>query len=367
MMPMTWRRMVRIALLTAGLFVLLNGLFAAIPRDALGRFSLYGSVFPYRERLPYGAENAPYALTITHLPALLHSHVIQRPRAADEYRVVLLGDSGTWGWWLPVDETLSAAITAQHVRRDGRRVVAYNLAYPNMTLSKDVLLLEAALAHQPDLIIWLVTLNAFQPGEQLDSGLLFDNPAATRRLIACCGLPIDPADPAFREPSVMDRTLIGARRELSALLRLQLSGAAWAATGRDAIIPDPVPRLTNDFAADDSWGDYPAPVTLTRDDLAFAALDAGRQLAASAGVPLWIVNAPTFRADGANSDRRYSLWYPRWAYDQYRDLLAADAAAHPGVPYADHWDAIDPRHFTDSPAHMDAIGTRALAALLFPP
>ncbi|MCS7069987.1 MAG: hypothetical protein NZM00_00660, partial [Anaerolinea sp.] len=220
-----------------------------------------------------------------------------------------------------------------------------------------------ALRFGPDLIIWNVTLNAFAPSEQMDSGLVFDNPARVRRLIACCGLALDPADPAFRPDDLLARTLVGRRRDLSAWIRYQISGFAWAATGRDLIIPETITRVTNDYPADESWKNHAQPVTLTPDMLAFDALEAGRRLAEAAGVPLWISNAPTYRGDGANSDLRYNLWYPRWAYDQYRALLA-DYARERGIPYLDLWDAIAPARFTDSPAHLDAEGNQQWAARL---
>ena len=39
------------------------------------------------------------------------------------------------------------------------------------------------------------------------------------------------------DPTFWDRTLIGARRPLADLLRLQLYGVLWAATGIDQDIP----------------------------------------------------------------------------------------------------------------------------------
>jgi hypothetical protein len=76
-----------------------------------------------------------------------------------------------------------------------------------------------------------------------------------------------------------------------------------------------------------------------------------------------IVNEPIFISSGANSDLRYNSWYPRWAYDQYRALLAQEARAN-GWQYLDLWDSIDPAEFTDSPVHLTAVGTRGLAELI---
>lgn len=79
--------------------------------------------------------------------------------------------------------------------------------------------------------------------------------------------------------------------------------------------------------------------------------------------PITIVNEPTFISGGVNSDLRYSAFYPRWAYDQYRDLLAGQAADH-GWRYADWWDRVAPDEFTDSPVHLTPAGSRQLSGWL---
>jgi len=43
----------------------------------------------------------------------------------------------------------------------GKQARVYNLGYPTMSLTKDLLILSRALHYQPDLIIWLVTLESF--------------------------------------------------------------------------------------------------------------------------------------------------------------------------------------------------------------
>jgi hypothetical protein len=39
-------------------------------------------------------------------------------------------------------------------------------------------------------------------------------------------------------------------------------------------------------------------------------------------VPVLLINEPMFISSGQNSDLRYNSFYPRWAYDQYRAMLA---------------------------------------------
>jgi hypothetical protein len=113
------------------------------------------------------------------------SHVIARPKAADEFRVVVIGDSGTWGWLLENKDTLAGQINAQNLTAtaDGKRVVAYNLGYPVMALTKDALILEEALKNQPDLIVWPVTLESFPRAKQIFPSIVQNNAARVRSLI----------------------------------------------------------------------------------------------------------------------------------------------------------------------------------------
>jgi hypothetical protein len=98
----TWLTVTRVLIITAVLFVACNVIFAALnPIEALGRVSLYNGLLPGRERLPYGEDSAKsYNLSTYNIPAMFASHVIARPKASDEFRVIIIGDSGTWGWLL---------------------------------------------------------------------------------------------------------------------------------------------------------------------------------------------------------------------------------------------------------------------------
>src|SRR5512136_1635719 len=124
-------------LVIARLLIIKVVLFAALnPIEALGRVSLYNAVLPGRERLPYGEDSArSYNLSTYNIPAMFASHVVARPKASDEFRVIVIGDSGTWGWLLDNGETLAGQINAQNLKTaDGKHVVAYNLGYPVLAL-----------------------------------------------------------------------------------------------------------------------------------------------------------------------------------------------------------------------------------------
>lgn len=355
----------RIVLKALILFIIVNVAFAAArPLDALGRLSLYNWVFPGRARLPYGEIPAEdYNLTLNNLPAMLASHELGGPKAADEFRVLLIGDSATWGWFLENPDTLSGQLNALHLHApDGRRVIVYNLGYPVMSLTKDLLVLDAALENvDPDLIIWPVTLQSFARGRQLEHPLLRENAGRVRDLIVHFDLALDPADPRFVDRTFLQETLAVRRRDLADLVRLQSWGLAWAATGRDQAIPDEITPRKSDLEPDESWLDVAGPQQLTEVDLTFDVLRAG--LARAEGIPVVIVNEPMFISDGANSDIRYNAFYPRWAYDQYRVMLAESAAAE-GWRYLDLWEAVPSAEFTDTPVHLTPAGTKQFADLL---
>ena len=350
----------RVLLKAALLFVALNALCALLdPLPLLGRVSVYNTLLPGRPRLPFSDRPAQaYNLSLMSLEAMLAAHEVARPPAPDEYRVLLLGDSSVWGVLLRPDETLAARLNAAGLTApDGRALRFYNLGHPVMSLTKDLLLLDAARSTRPDAVWWLVTLRSFPRGGQLEPPLVQHNAAAVRRLIAAYGLDLAPDDPRLAAPTFFERTLVGRRRDLADWLRLQLYAVPWAATGIDQFYPETFTPRRADFEADVRWQGLDGPAPLTGRELAFDVLAAGTT---HAGAPVVIINEPIFRSDGRNSDLRYNAWYPRWAYDAYRAALAAEAAAR-GWRLLDLWDAIPPGEFTDSPVHLTPAGSQQLA------
>ena len=348
------------------LFVLANLLFALVyPLPGLGRLSAYNVLFPGRQRLPYGDNpSRAYNVSVLNVDAMFASHELNAgPKPAGEFRVLLIGDSSTWGWLLKPADTLAAQINRAGLRtQDGRQVRAYNLGYPIMSLAKDLLIIDRAMSYQPDLVIWLVTLESFPADKQLFHPLLQHNPAAERSLIARYGLKLDPNDPQFVTPNLWDRTLVGSRRDLADLLRLQLYGVLWAATGIDQDYPAQYEPAAIDLEADNTFHGLQPP-TLQTSDLAFDELQAGVQRIGK--TPLLIVNEPILISNGKNSDVRYDFFYPRWAYDQYRTLMANQAQAG-GWNYVDLWDLLPMQEFTNSAVHYTPTGAQTLAAQLLP-
>lgn len=69
-------------------------------------------------------------------------------------------------------------------------------------------------------------------------------------------------------------------------------------------------------------------------------VEAGSDVAGS--VPVLVVNEPIFIANGLNSDVRYNDIYPRWAYDQYRAVIAEEAQSAHWL-YLDLWNSYHPK------------------------
>jgi hypothetical protein len=156
------------------------------------------------------------------------------------------------------------------------------------------------------------------------------------------------------------RSLLGARRELADLIRLQIFGVMWAATGIDQDIPERFTRRQEDLEATLDFHDLQPP-DLKPEDLALDVLQAGHQ--AAGDLPVLLVNEPMFISGGENSDLRYNFFYPRWAYDDYRQIMQTQALEQ-GWNYLDLWDAVENTEFTNSAVHLTAEGTRQFAQRL---
>jgi hypothetical protein len=228
----------------------------------------------------------------------------------------------------------------------------YNLGYPTISLAKDLLVLDRALAYRPDMVVWLVTLEAMPVDKQLSVPLLQNNPSVVSSLLARyrLDLPGAPEPPAFWE-----RTLAGRRKDLADLFRLQLYGVLWAATGVDQAYPAEYPPAQVDLEPDPT---FHGKESMDRPDLALEVLAAGQE--ALGDIPLIVVNEPILISGGANSEIRYNFYYPRPAYDRYRVLLAQETSEL-GIEYVDAWDLVGAENFTNSAIHLDRAGTGLLA------
>jgi hypothetical protein len=357
-------QMVRIIFKALVLFLMVDLVFGAInPVSTLGRLSGYNWLFPGRVRLPYGDDpKRAYNLTLYDLDTMLASHEISASKLdADEYHILLIGDSSTWGYLLPPDQTLASFINRSQVSLpDGRRVRAYNLGYPVMSVTKDLLILSKTVQYQPDLILWLFTLESFPDDKQLYSPLLQNNVELVQRLTVQTQLQSRQEAAQFDRPSFFAKTIIGQRRALADWIWLQFYGIMWAATGVDQDIPATYPLRQSDLSDDLEFHNLKPP-HLHRSDLALDVLAAGVKLAGN--IPVLFVNEPMFVSQGNNSNLRYNFYYPRWAYDDYRQIVQNESLVQHWF-YLDLWDFIPPEEFTNSAVHLSPDGSAQLAQRL---
>ena len=378
---------VRVLVKALLLFAAANLVFALLvpagANAALGRVSLYNSVFPGRARFPFGENpEEAYNLSLYNLDAMFASHQIERAKAPDELRVVIIGDSSVWGTLLEPGQTLAGQINAQGLQCGGRRVTAYNLGYPTISLVKDVMILRRVLNYAPDLIVWPTTLEAFPRQRQLDS------PLAANNVAEIAGWYAVEASAGGGLARLADDSIAGQRRALADLVRLQAYGVMWAATGIDQAMPERYTPAAVDLEADEGYhgwlpfdgtqgtAENPTPPfdgaqgtasgslpPAFMEGLAFDVLAQGIEMAGSAGVPVLLVNEPMLISQGENSDVRYNFFYPRWAYDEYRRILQATAEQN-GWRYLDAWDLIPGSEFTNSAVHLSPRGSRQFAQFI---
>ncbi|MCX8061128.1 MAG: hypothetical protein N3D16_00960 [Anaerolineales bacterium] len=334
-------------------------IFFAIYDFDYGKFSVYNHLFPGRFRLPYSDQPAEsYNVTITNLDAMFASHLIAgSPKAPNEYRVLLIGDSATWGYLLPPDQTLAAHLNQANLRTpDNKAVVFYNLGYPVMSLLKDALILDRGLTYQPDLVLWLVTLESFPMEKQLFSPLLEKNPREVIRLIEKLSLSQTIPPPQLPPTTFWQRSLFGQRKALADWIRFQIYGFLWTATGVDHHIPEQIPEKQVDLSDEQNYYSQEPP-NLRHDQLAFEVINATIRI--SAPTPIILINEPMFISSGLNSEIRYNFYYPRWAYDQYRELLVK-FCQYQSLTCWDIWNLISPEEFTNTAIHMTSQGTPKL-------
>jgi len=363
----------RVLLKAALIYILLNLLFAWWD-PPLGRLTAYNWLIPGRVRFPYSESPRYYSVDynnplIQDFDALFGAHIISADeKPTGEFRVLLLGDSATWGGHVTPEDMLASQINDLNLTTcDGRRIKAYDLGYPWPSLLRDILILDYAQRYQPDMAVWLVTLHSFEK-KAADRDFLVPHAERMTEVIEKYQLVLPKV---YTEQSVQltfwDRTIVGQKERLKNILLNQVFGLMWAATGIDNAngLPANRPSLPLDADADISYFDYrsaeESPVLVR--SLMFDILRVGTEISGDA--PLIVVNEPIYMVSGRNSDLRYNHLYPRWAYDAYRQALT-DWMASRGYPFHDFWDALPASRFSNDMAHRDPQGEAQLAGLLAP-
>jgi hypothetical protein len=341
------------------LFLLVNIGFGLSGSDLrLGRYSAYNLLFPGRERLPFGeTPETAFNFSLYDMDAMFASHTMTANQPDSDFRVFVVGDSSIWGTLLLPEETLTGQLNQRNLTVcDSRSVRVFNLGYPTLSLLKDLMIIDQIVDYSPDLVVWMVTLESFPADKQAASPLVEHNSPRIRDLSSDLLQVNFLKDFDYREASFWEQTLIGQRRSLADLIRLQLYGIPWAATGIDQVYPEYEPAQ-RDLANDQSYYDFTSD-TLDRETLSFDLLSAGALLVGAE--QFVIINEPILISEGDNSDIRYNFYYPRWAYDQYRTLLSEEASLE-DWNYFDFWNHVPEKEFTNSAIHMTPKGTAMLA------
>ncbi len=342
------------------LFVLINILFASI-NPSLGDLSAYNHFIPGRVRFPFGTAADPYVVMVDNLDVMAASHAIAAPKEPGEYRVVLIGDSSVWGEKTAARDSISEQWNALGLECNGRKLKFYNLGYPHPSVIKDLVILDKAMEYQPDMIVWFVTLNTLIPKRL--SPFIAENSQRAAKILSEYKIPFSQEEKlALQQPSFFDRTLIGRRSDLARAIKLQALGLLWMATGQDKKTSSKPPALSPNVDSDPAYRGLQPGVELKKKIL-FSALSAGHSMANS--VPILFINEPIYIATGRNSDIRYNDVYPRWAFDQYRALMTAQASES-GWNYLDLWDAVPADSFSDTSLHVSAAGERLLIQQIDP-
>lgn len=358
------RKNMRILLKTALILFAFLALYSILqPTQWLGKISLYNRLFPGRERLPFGeSPQTSYNFSLNDLNAMFASHKLNASQKEDGvFRVLIIGDSSSWGTLLHPEETLAGLLDQSEIMVNGEKkeLQVFNLAYPTLSLSKDLLLLNRGLSYQPDLILWPLTMESFPIDKQVTTALVEENLPEFLTVTAKSGLS-GSWIPESTEQDLFSNTLIGQRRELADLIRLQLYGFMWAATGIDQDYPADFPRPKLDQDPDNTFhgvqGNYPD------DKMAWEVLNAAYRL--SKDIPILLINEPMFISYGRNSEIRYNFYYSRQAYDSWRAALHKLCELN-GRPLLDIWDVLPPSDFSNSAIHYNAQGAEKLKPVVF--
>jgi len=346
------KTLILLALLAFGLIPLI--------KDDLGKVSLYNLFVPGRYRFPYGENpDQSFNMSLFNLEANFASHVVSDQRnSSNEFRVFLIGDSSVWGTLLKPEETLAGQLNSlgMHIP-DGTPIRFFNLGYPTLSLAKDLLFLEESLEFQPDLIIWLLTLESFPDDKQLTSPIVSHNYHKFSSLINHYDIDLNSDDEVFSETTYWDQTLIGQQRNLADIFRLQFYGVMWGITGIDQHYPEDYEAAKRNFEEDTTFHDWDKGDIIS-DDLAYHLLNSGYKIAGK--TPILLVNEPILISSGMNSDLRYNYYYPIWAYDQYRQNMQ-ELSKENGWYYQDLWNLIAEEEFTNTAIHFTPKGVGILS------
>lgn len=339
------------------LFAILEFLLVSIePR--LDWVSIYAVAGMKRERFPVSTlAPTDAALDVGNLAAMFASHVVSNQKAPGEFRIMVLGDSATWGTQDRVEQMMPAQLNDLGLTCGDKKVRVYNLSFPRSSATKDLMIMDYAMSYQPDMFIWLITWYTLMPKTRVDHILVTQNPEEFYKL----GRRFDFLPKDYVAPTWFDDAL-SRNRSLFRVARYQVYSVVEAATGVDQL-PGPPIDVPGALTADTTFEGMKPP-TLRPGQISLDQVADAYKLAGD--VPIIVVNEPMQILSGVlNSDVRYNGYYPRWVYDQYRQYVGV-AAAQNSWDYVDLWNAFPASDFGDTPLHLLPDGQQMLAKMLAP-
>ncbi len=301
------------------------------------------------------------ALDVANIDAMLASHVVSGPKAPDEYRVFVLGDSAVWGIGLTSAQTLPGQMDALGLKCGNKNVRVYNLSFPRPSATKDLMILDESMKYQPDEIVWVLSGFTLMPKTRIEHPLISQNPDEYYKVAHR----FDFLPKSYRAPSLVSQVsnqFIDQNRTFFRILRYQFYSLVNLATGLDQI-PGPPEELPSQLSSNATFEGLKPPKL----DVGKVSLDQVQDFYQIAGnVPVILINEPTqVLTNVPNSNIYYNVYFPRWIYDQYRQYVS-EAALKNHWNYLDLWNVFPASYYTDTPLHLIPEGETELAKMIAP-
>jgi hypothetical protein len=341
----------------AVLFLIVEFAFYSLQPN-LQWLNVYNSPALIRLRFPISTV-APEdgALDVANIDAMLASHIVSKPKASNEYRIFVLGDSAVWGIGLKPEQTLPGQMNTLGLTCGNKNIRTYNLSFPRPSATKDLMILDKAMKYQPDMIVWVLSTFTLWPNTRVEHPLISQNPDEYYKVAHRFNfLPKN-----YRSPSLI-KQVINQNRTLFRVLRYQLYSLINLATGLDQI-PGPPEALPSQLSSSPIFeGVKPTRLNVTK-----FSIDQIKDFYQIAGnVPVILVNEPTqVLTNVPHSDIYYNAYFPRWVYDQYRQYVG-EAAAQNHWNYLDLWNIFPSSYYTDTPLHLIPQAETELAKMIAP-
>jgi len=301
-------------------------------------------------------------------PALRQHELCWQVRADPaQPRAFLIGSSAVFGLPLPVDDTVSERLNA-HLVEVGAPGHVFNLGYVGAYQTRDAVVLDAALAYEPDLIIYPLTLADFNQRDWSFPVLrefFLSNRARVAELAAgqAPGLEAPLARITASEDGAgyLARTALHLR-EGGALVRAAVRAQAEALARRlDPSFPLPSTTTAGRQPHYDCAATLRSAAALYDNWQSWNILAYLERVSRARSLPILIVNWPIAHEP---VDSCYNVRHSAESIEQFNRWLAAEATAR-GLSYLDLHDLLPPELFADS-LHVTAEGHRRIAEQLAP-